>query len=64
MRTHNLCFGSKIRKICIPFKPQFYNINVGYTGIYITQTCLHDEFVCVSEKTSLLETGHQERHNV
>ena len=29
--THNLCFGSKIRKV-YPCKPQFYFINVGYKG--------------------------------
>ena len=30
--THNLCFGTKIRKIGIlyPCKPQFYHIKVGY----------------------------------
>ena len=32
-RFHNLCFGSKIRKIDIP---QLYYIKVGYKGIYIT----------------------------
>ena len=37
-------FGSKITKIGIPCKPQFYNnIKVGYEGIYIAWTCYPDE---------------------
>ena len=39
MSTHNLCFGSQIRKIGIPCNPQFYNVKVGYEGVYISQTC-------------------------
>ena len=31
--THNLCFGSKSRKIGYLCKPQFYYVNVGYKGI-------------------------------
>ena len=30
--THNLCFGSKIRKIVDPCKPQFYYIKVDLKG--------------------------------
>ena len=30
MSTHNLCFRAKIRKICIPNKPKFYYIKVGW----------------------------------
>ena len=32
MSTHNLCFGSKIRKKVNPCTTQFYNIKVGYEG--------------------------------
>ena len=39
--THNVCFGSKIKKIGIP---QFYYIKVGYKGVFIAWTCFHDEF--------------------
>ena len=42
MSTHNLCFRAKIRKNVYPCTPQFYYIKVGYKGVYITQTCLHD----------------------
>ena len=43
MSTHNLCFGSKIRKKVYPCIPQFYYIKVGYRGVNITRTCYHDE---------------------
>ena len=43
--THNLCLGAKIRKIGIPCIPQFCYIKVGYKGVYIKQTCFHDETV-------------------
>ena len=33
MSTHNLCFQAEIRK-CIPCKPQFYYIKVGFKGVY------------------------------
>ena len=36
--THNLCFGSKIKKIGIPL----YYIKVGYKRVYITRTCYRD----------------------
>ena len=42
MSTQNLCFGAKIRKKCIP---QFYYIKVGCKGVFVTQTCFHDELV-------------------
>ena len=42
MRTLNLCFGSKIRKIVYPCKPQFYYIKVGYEEVYISRTCHPD----------------------
>ena len=32
--THNLCFGAKIRKICIP--------QVVFKGVYISRTCFPD----------------------
>ena len=28
-----------------PYKPQFYYIKVGCKGLYITWTCLHDDFI-------------------
>ena len=41
----------KIRKTVYPGKPQFYNIKLGCKGVYISQTCLHDErgqmFSCI-----------------
>ena len=42
MCTHNLCFGSQVRKIVIPCKPQFHYIQVGYKGVYISWTCFLD----------------------
>ena len=41
--THNLCFGAKIRKIGIPFIPQFGYIKVGFKGVYIARICFPDE---------------------
>ena len=43
--THNLCFRTKLRKICTPVKPQFKYIKVGYKGVYITYTCKHKMFI-------------------
>ena len=40
--THYLCFRAKIRKNVYPCKPQFYYIEVGCKGVYITRTCNHD----------------------
>ena len=40
--THNLCFRAKIRKNVYPCKPQFYHIEVGCKGVYITRTCYPD----------------------
>ena len=40
--THNLCFGSKIRKIGIPLYTPVFIIKLGYKGVYITQTCFPD----------------------
>ena len=45
MSTHNLCFGSKIRKIIYPFTPQFYYIKVGFKGVYFSWTCFPDIFL-------------------
>ena len=39
MSTHNLCLGSKVRKIGIP---QFDYIKVGFKGVYIAWTCYPD----------------------
>ena len=41
MGTHNLCFGSEIRKV-YPCKPQFYYMKVGFKGVYITWICFRD----------------------
>ena len=37
--THNLCFGSKIRKLGKPLQTPFLNIKMGYKGVYFSQTC-------------------------
>ena len=42
-RTHNLCFGAKIRKNVYPCKPQFYYIKVGCKGVFVTRTCFRDD---------------------
>ena len=42
--THNLWFGSKIRKKVYPCKPQFYYIKVGCRGVFVTWTCFRDLF--------------------
>ena len=39
MSTHNLCFGSKVRKIG---KTHFHYMKLGYKVVYITQTCFPD----------------------
>ena len=39
--THNLCFGAKIRKICIPLQTPVFP--VGFKRGYITRTCFRDE---------------------
>ena len=41
--THSLYFGAKLRKKLYPSKPQFYYINVGCKGVFVTRTCFHDE---------------------
>ena len=38
-------FKVKIRKIVLPCKLHFHHIKVGCEGVFITQTCLHDESV-------------------
>ena len=43
MSTHNICFGSKIRKIGITLQTQFYYIKVGFKGVYISRTCYPDD---------------------
>ena len=35
MSTHNLCFGTKIKKIVYPCKPQFQYIKVVFVGVHI-----------------------------
>ena len=43
MSTHNLCFGSKIRKIGIPLQTPVFYIKVGFKGVYITRACFPDD---------------------
>ena len=45
MSTHNLCFGSKIRKIGYPCKPHFFYIKVRFNGVHISWICFPDEKV-------------------
>ena len=42
MSTHNVCFGSKIRKVGIPLQAQVFYIKVGVEGVYISRTCFPD----------------------
>ena len=42
MSTHNLCFRAKIRKNVYPCTPQFYYINVGCKGVFVTRTWFRD----------------------
>ena len=41
--THNLCFGSKIRKIGIPLHNRVLLYKSGFKGVYIAQTYFPDE---------------------
>ena len=40
--THNLCFGSKIRKVGIPLHAPVLLKKVGFKGVYISRTCFPD----------------------
>ena len=42
MRSHNLCFGAKIRKKVYFCIPQFCYIKLGFNGVYIKRTCFCD----------------------
>ena len=42
MSTHNLCFGTKIKKKVYPCQPQFCYIKVGFKGVYIARTRFPD----------------------
>ena len=47
--THNLCFGTKIRKNRhILANPSFYCIKVGFKGVYFSWTCFPDVFLVVA----------------
>ena len=35
-------FGSKIRKLGIPLQTSVFYIKVGFSGVYISQTCFPD----------------------
>ena len=39
--AHDLCFGLK-KYIVYPCIPQFYYIEVGFKGVYISRTCFPD----------------------
>ena len=53
MSTHNLCFGSKIRKI-----PQFYYIKVGFKGVNILRTYFPGEKInSLGFQTGLTQTN-------
>ena len=41
--THNVCFGSKIRKLGIPLETPVVPYKIGVQGLYITRTCFLDE---------------------
>ena len=60
--THNLCFGSKIRKIGISLYTPVFIIKVEYMykGVYITQTCFPDgvEYVICLIAGFTSSTGH------
>ena len=42
MSTHNLCFGSKIRKIVYPCVPHFYNVKVGFKVVTVSPAYFPD----------------------
>ena len=50
--THNLCFGPKIRKLCVPLHTQFYYVKVRFTGVFIARTCFPDEKAAVQHPSS------------
>ena len=41
-RTHNLCFGAKIRKIGMYLHTPVFLYKSGVQGVYITRTCFPD----------------------
>ena len=43
MSTHNLCFGAKVRKICIPLHTPVLLYKTGFKGVFISRTCFSDE---------------------
>ena len=43
MRTHNLCFGAKIRKICLPLHTPVLLYKSGVLGGCISWTCFPDD---------------------
>ena len=55
--TGNVCFGSKIRKLGIPFAllhTQFFYIKVGFKGVYMSQTCIPDVVIAATKERSKL----------
>ena len=41
----NEYLGIKLRKIVYPVTPQFYNIKVGFKGVYISWICFRDDLL-------------------
>ena len=66
MSTHNLCFGTKIRKIDIPLHTQVYYIKVGFKGVYISWTCFPEvmlQFSMNRDVQAIFFFFHKEMNN-
>ena len=59
MSTHNLCFGSKIRKINIPLQTPVFLYKVGYQGVYSIRTCYRDEYGTLTLTTGVCSYKHK-----
>ena len=45
MDTHNVCFGSIIRKLCIALQTPVFLYKMGFSGVYISRTCFPDQVI-------------------
>ena len=69
---HNLCFGSKIRKIGIPLHTFFFIKKRGVYGVYVSRTCFHDALcfcqyyldVTTSQNLSISDCHHHSNYYV
>ena len=52
MKTHNLCFGTKMSKMHTPVMPYIPYIKVGFKGLFIAQTCYPDDYGCTIIQSS------------